>query len=32
MTKEKEIDALYSDIIPRETKEYINKRDGRDSD
>ena len=32
ITKEKEMDALYNDIIPEETREHINQRDGRDSD
>ena len=30
ITKAKEIDALYNDIIPEETKEHINQRDGRE--
>lgn len=32
ITKEKEMDALYNDIIPEETREHINQRDGRNSD
>ncbi len=32
ITKEKEIDALYNDIIPEETREHINQRDGRSDD
>jgi len=32
ITKEKEMDALYNDIIPEETREHINQRDGRGSD
>ena len=32
ITKEKEMDALYSNIIPEDTRGHINQRDGRDSD
>lgn len=29
ITKPKEIDTLYDDVVPEETKEHIDKRDGR---
>ena len=32
ITKEKEMDALYNDIIPDDTIGHINQRDGRNSD
>ena len=31
ITKPKEIDTLYDDVVPDETKEHINTRDGRSS-
>lgn len=31
ITKPKEIDTLYDDVVPEETKEHIDKRDGRNS-
>jgi hypothetical protein len=32
ITKEKEMDALYNNIIPEETRAHIDQRDGRGSD
>jgi len=32
ITKPKELDTLYNDIVPEETKGHINRRDGRDGD
>jgi hypothetical protein len=29
ITKPKELDLLYSDVVPDETKQHINTRDGR---
>ena len=29
ITKPKELDLLYADVVPEETKKYINERDGK---